>query len=177
MKRERQQTGGPARRRRGRFAKHSGAWKTVEGTEERKTVAKLLQFFQTAAQPSPHNSRAAIGSSPPPPPRGDITTQFRSHGSFALRLFLCRLALSSANSEIKLRRSEIRIASNMQKCARILPQCSFDRILENFEHRIMPKCSHSEADAGLAALRILAGSHSSSTMFSVSLVDSRDFVC
>ncbi|KYQ49366.1 hypothetical protein ALC60_11471, partial [Trachymyrmex zeteki] len=44
--------GGPARRRRGRFAKHSGAWKTVEGTEERKTVAKLLQFFQTAAQPS-----------------------------------------------------------------------------------------------------------------------------
>ena len=102
MKREREQSGaavgGPARRRRGRFAKHSGAWKTVEGTEERKTVAKLLQFFQTAAQPSP---RAAIGFSPVNP-TGDITTQFRSHGSFALRLFLCRLALSSANSEIKL---------------------------------------------------------------------------
>ncbi|KYN38755.1 hypothetical protein ALC56_06754 [Trachymyrmex septentrionalis] len=67
MKREREQSGaavgGPARRRRGRFAKHSGAWKTVEGTEERKTVAKLLQFFQTAARPSPRNSRAAIGFS------------------------------------------------------------------------------------------------------------------
>jgi len=84
MKRERQQTGGPARRRRGRFAKHSGAWKTVEGTEERKTVAKLLQFFQTAAQPSPHNSRAAIGSSPPPSPPGGISR--RNSGRTALLL-------------------------------------------------------------------------------------------
>lgn len=40
-----------------RFGKHSEAWKTVERTEERKTVAKLLQFFQTAVRPSPTRAR------------------------------------------------------------------------------------------------------------------------
>jgi len=57
-----ERSGPPARARGGRpFGKHSGAWKTVEGTEERKTVVKLLQFFQTAARPSARPPTSPLG--------------------------------------------------------------------------------------------------------------------
>lgn len=62
----------------GRLAKHSGPWKTVQRTEERETVAKLLQFFETAAnrvsittadhtaRPPPSSLNASDPLSPPP---------------------------------------------------------------------------------------------------------------
>lgn len=163
----------------GASEKHSGAWKTVEGTEERKTVAKLLQFFQTAAQPS---AIAARGRRflPAPQPSGGYHNAIPVARLFCSPPLPARLALSSANSEIKSGRNEIR-----GERARVSPRCrcaesavdasrSFGCILENFKHRIMPKCSRNAADTGLLLHREFWQGPAVRLRFPVS---SRGFVC
>ncbi|EZA51823.1 hypothetical protein X777_09580, partial [Ooceraea biroi] len=164
----------PVRRRDGDgFGKHSGAWKTVERTEERKTVAKLLQFFQTAARPSAIAARARHRLHRQTTPSGVHLARSRSRFTSLVLSLLhpvtapCRSALSSANSEIKSGRNENRgiggaLANGRERERRrknardFIPQvreadskraapCRFGRIVGNFEHRIMPECSRSGA--------------------------------
>lgn len=167
-----------------RFGKHSGAWKTVEGTEERNSC-------ETAAiLPNCLYSRAAIGSLPPPS-RDNISWNpsqlFFSSLLPALRVWP---ALSSVNSEIKSRRNEIRGAVlkyankgalfsfffscflRIHEAAVDAPPYRFGRIVENFGHRIMPKYSRGEATDELMPVCCwignLAGLHRLSMIPSIS---------